>query len=125
MNDKHPLALRFSDALASLIRPICIARHMLPEEERNAVVEGLVRIYERINPPLDDQNSDGTTLLPLEEVLTIGEMTQTLAQDIALVLQDWYQDDATRANMVVRLSKAKKAFQLVVDEMRAESQRSI
>ena len=101
------LGLRFTDSLASVIRLICEARVMFLEEEKTAIIEGLVKIYTKIN---------GKTLNP-SELVTIGEMTQNLAHDISILLGKWHENDTACEKKVIELDAAARNLAVVLDEI--------
>ncbi len=94
------LGLRFTDSVINLLRPICQVREMLAEEDKDAINAGLARICEK------------------SEVVTLGEMVQSLARDVVLVLRYSYEEDPACASMAVKIEEAEGVFAVLLNEVR-------
>ncbi len=94
------MGLRFIQSVTSVLRPICEVRSMLVPEDKIAVNDGLARIGEK------------------SEVIALGEMVQSLARDIILVLRCSYEENPACASMVVRLEEAERNLVATLADMR-------
>ncbi len=74
---------------------------MLAEEDKTAINEGLARICEK------------------NDVIALGEMTQCLALDVILILQDWYRENAACVSMSLRLAEAERDLVTTLADVKA------
>ncbi len=108
--EMYTLAVRFSNSLTNLIRPICEAVHLVPPEEKSAAIEGLKKIYRKINCPLNEQNTD--------KVVAIGDTTRILAGDLAFLLRRWHYDDVACEKKIIELDVAAGNLAVVMEEIK-------
>ena len=91
---------RFTDSVLSVLRFVCQTKTMVAEEDRTAINDGLVRICEQ------------------NDVIALGEMVQSLARDVVLVLRYSYEEDPACASMAVKIEEAEGVFAVLLNEVR-------